>query len=188
MRKRFVPRRPVARPSRTWAGVSGQFVMAGVTATTANALLQLQAPADLSNLTADPPEDLTLLRIRGSFILQLSTTADWTLALTVQDTTWTPGATFLVDADKRILWSRSFSASGAVIHVWNPPGWLSWDTAGTRQLAGQVGVTDLDISPKVKVQCGQALFLVAYENSGAATLTVASTDMRVLFQRSGRPR
>lgn len=188
--KRFggMRRSSVGRPSRTWVGIDGQFAMAGVTATTANTLVQLQAPADLSNLTSDPPEDMTVLRIRGSFACTISTTGDWVLAMTVQDTTWTPGATFTVDSDKRIIWSRSFSALGAVIHAWNPPGWLSWDTAGTRVLAGQVGMTDVDVSPNVKIGCGQALFLVAYEEGGASTLTVASYEMRMLFQRSGRPR
>lgn len=182
--RRYAGRAP-ARPSRVWADVSTQFAL-DVTATGTATLLQLQAPSDLSNLTADPPEDLTVLRIRGSFNCRLSGTANWTLALLVQDTSWTPSSTFTADADKRVLWSRTFDALSNVIHEWRAPGYLMFDTAGTVQLVSQPDVTMLDISPKVRIEAGKALYLVAYENSGAAGLQVGSEEMRVLFQRTGR--
>lgn len=178
--------RAVARPSRVWVDVAGQFALTGVSATTAVVLVQLQAPSDLSNLTADPPEDLTVLRMRGSFACSMGGPGSWTLALLVQDTSWTPSSGFSADADKRVLWARSFTTTAAVTHRWEPPGYMTWDPVGTPQVVSAMGVTELDISPKVKVEAGKALYLVAYENSGATTMSVASTEMRLLFQRSGR--
>lgn len=180
-----------ARPSRTWASVAGSFGLNAVTTTTSATLIQMQAPTDLSNLTSDPPEDITLLRIRGSFTCLLSSitvSSWWTLALLVQDTTWTPASTFATDADKRILWSRDFYAGTAVSHLWGPPGQLLYDLAGTVSTAGMPGCTDVDVAPKAKVEPGKALFLVGYENSGTGTLNVASVNMRVLFQRTQRRR
>lgn len=184
-KRAFSARRP-ARPSRVWVDVAGQFALSGVSSTTAVVLVQLQAPSDLSNLTADPPEDLTVLRMRGSFACSMGGPANWTLALLVQDTMWSPSAVFSADADKRVLWCRTFSTTAAVTHRWEPPGYMTWDPAGTPQVVSQPGVTELDISPKVKVEAGKALYLVAYENGGASSMTVVSTEMRLLFQRSGR--
>lgn len=184
--RRFARRsRPVARgarPSRLWTGVQAQFA-ASVTATTAIPLIQLQAPASLASLTSDPPEDLTVLRMVGSFLVSMAGAGVWTLALTVADVTWTPGANLLVDADKRLLWIRTFDNEVAAAYAWIPPGYL---TVNNTVVAGQVGVTDLDISPKVKIEAGKALYLVVYEEAGATTLTVSSTNMRCLLQRTGR--
>lgn len=185
-RRRFTRRSGSgARPSRAWSSLSSAFLLNSVTATTAVKLIELQSPLSLASLTADPPEDLTLLRLRGSFRVQMTANAVgvWTLALTVQDTDWTPGATFQVDADKRILWSRTYETSAAVTHAWVPPGVLT--ITGTA-VVDQMGATDLDIAPRVKVEAGKALYLVGYENSGAQTLLVTSDELRVLYQRSGR--
>lgn len=183
--RRFVRGLRGVRPSRTWADVSQQFVMAAVTVTSSATLIQLQAPASLASLTADPPEDLTILRIRGCYSTTMagSAVANWTLALTVADVTWTPGATFTVDADKRILWSRTYQASNATADAWNPPG---YQLVGGTPFPTVPEMVMVDISPKVKVEAGRALVLVAYENVSGASLTVTSQEMRVLFQRSGR--
>lgn len=181
-RRSFRGARSASRPTRTWVGVSGQFAMAGATATTAGTLIQLQAPADLSNLTSDPPEDVTVLRMRGSFVLALSTAGSWTLALLVQDTTWTPG-TFLADSDKRMLWTETFNVAEA--STWRPG--LFTNAAGST-FPDYPGKTFLDIAPKVRIEPGKALFLVAYENTGTATLDISCQEMRVLFQRSPRRR
>lgn len=176
------------RPSRTWADVSVAFLL-NETVDAATKLIELQTPASLS-LTADPPEDLTVLRIRGQFQVTLSTTSQWNLGLLVQDTNWTIGTTLAGDADKRLLWTRTYLATSAVAYVWNPDGSLRRDAGGagdvTIGLGSEYGT--LDIAPKVKIQPGQALYLAAWEETGAATLTVSSTNMRVLFQRTGRVR
>lgn len=186
--RRFVRRGPGARPSRTWADVSNEFVLSGIAATGSATLIQLQAPASLASLTSDPPEDLTLLRIRGQFFCQIAAgPATWTLALLVQDTTWTPSSTFSVDADKRILWSQTFNNFSNVSTRWVEPDYMQWDIAGTIQIS-QTAANTVDIAPKVKIEAGKALFLVGYEDVNGGTLDVTSQNMRVLFQRSGRPR
>lgn len=185
--RRFARRsRPVARgvrPSRMWAGVSGEWLMNAVTATTAVPLVQLQAPASLASLTSDPPEDLTVLRLVGSFNVQLSTTSAWALALTVADVTWTPGSNILVDSDKRLLWMRVYSAAAAAVYAWREPGYLAVNNVVACSAEGHVNI---DISPKVKIEAGKALYLVAYESTGAAEFTTTSSCMRLLVQRSGR--
>lgn len=170
-----------------WADVSGQFALSAVVATTAVVLIQLQAPASLAALTSDPPEDLTILRMRGAYFTSIGSGSayNWTLALLVQDTTWTPGATFNVDADKRILWSRTYqgNASTAALN-YSPPG-LVYETGGA-QFPAHPAILTVDIAPKVKIQSGQALHLVAYENGASPSLTIISSEMRVLYKRSGR--
>lgn len=184
--KRAPSRQRAFRPSRVWAGVSGQFGFTGATASTRAVLVQLEAPAALNALTSDPPEDMTVLRVMGDFAVSLTSTGSWTLALMVQDTEWPVGTSFLADADKRMLWSQTYEAMDAVGHTWTS-GYLVTDIVGT---AGYAGVpremTRLDIAPKVRIEAGRALYLVAYENGGAAELTVTSSNMRLLFQRSGR--
>lgn len=169
-----------------WAAVAGQFLINGVTVTSASVLVQLQAPASLAALTADPPEDLTILRMRGSFsfLVTGSATARWTLALTVQDTVWAPGTDFNTDSDKRILWSRKFNATNATSDLWMPPGTFNAAAAGPQ--ASDPRVTEVDIAPKVRIQTGQALHLVAYEDNSGGTVTVSSDEMRILYKRSGR--
>lgn len=179
-----------SRPSRSWADCSASWVMTAVTATTSARLVQLEMPASMVNLTADPPEDLTLLRIVGDFSFAMSgnVTANWTLALVVQDVTWTPSGLMTTDNDKRILWQRSFQPG-------NVPGWTStiWTTPATvvhtgtlSYAASSEGATHIDIAPKVKVEAGKALYLVAYNNTSTGTVTTGSYSMRVLFQRTRR--
>lgn len=168
----------------SWSDVSGQWVQ-NTAVDAAVILIQLQSPADLSNLTADPPEDLIIDRVVGDFRVALNLDGNWTLGLLVQDVTWTIGATFSVDADKRVLWHQTFDSAGvAMIQGY---GLVVWDTGGTPQVfSDSPGKTHLDISPRVKIQPGQALYLAAWENTGAATLTSSSTDMRVLYHRARR--
>lgn len=182
--------RSAGRPQRTWMSVSPQWSQT-VGATTATALLGLESPTG-GALTSDPPEDLTLLRIVGTFKCSLSGTSIWSLALIVQDATWTPGATLRVDQDKRILWARQFdtvsigSLAGFTVADWTPPGQLTINATATSVVAVDPNILTVDIAPKVKVSAGQALYLVAYEESGAGTWVTTSVNMRVLYQRSGR--
>lgn len=184
-RRRFTRRSGSSgRPSRAWSSLSSAFSLSAVTATTAVSLIELQSPTTLATLTSDPPEDLTLLRIRGSFNVTVSAAGGgWTMGLTVQDTTWTPGALFEADADKRFLWTRTFRANGGAAQEWYEPD-CTEITGVAFFNAG--GACLLDIAPKVKVEAGRALHLVAYEIAGASALTVVSSEMRVLYQRSGR--
>lgn len=179
-------------PQRQWMELSTSWVMAGLSATTAVTLLELQSPAT-GVLVSDPVEDLTLLRIVGDFQVLLGAAAGShaILALTVQDTAWTPSALFSNDADKRILWSMSYMVGGVVpagfaTLEWSPPGLLTVNaTTDTVTPTGDRSMCHIDISPDVKVRAGQALSLVFYEVN-TATLSTTSGNMRVLFQRSGR--
>lgn len=192
MRRRFVKRSALRKPQNVqWSDVSGQFVHATITATAATALVQLQSPTSLASLTADPPEDLTILRMRGTYEVTMAAAAsagNWTLALTVADVTWTPGARFATDSDKRILWSKTFGWRGAAAAntiIWSPPGHFQDTAAGVVQPVDPEIVT-LDIAPKVKLEPGRALYLVAYENIDGVTFSVSSQEMRLLYKRSGR--
>lgn len=178
-------RRPGVKPAVQWSDVSGQWLFAGAAATSTATLIQLQSPANLSNLTADPPEDLTILRMVGDFSVQLSANASsWTLALLVADVTWTPGTTVSVDNDKRLLWQQTFTNNdGSAIRDWYPPGMFE---DGTTVFPQANNPTHLDITPRVRIEPGKALTLVAYENVGAGTLTSSSVSMRVLYKRSRR--
>jgi len=175
-----------AGPARQWASVTSEFVATSVTATGTATLISLQAPASLASLTTDPPEDMTLLRIRGEYFITTSAASNWTLALTVQDTTWTPSSTSQADGDKRLLWQKTFASGSVAVNCY--PDYMVWDTGGTPQVAGVPGLCSLDITPKVKVETGKALYLVYYEDGGASTMSLAALNMRVLFQRSQRVR
>lgn len=171
------------RPSREWLGLQTTFGLAAVSVTTAVPLLSLQAPTTLA-LTADPPEDLTILRIVGEYSVTISqAAARWVLALIVQDVTWTPSATFNLDADKRILWSRTYISESATA-AWSPPGQYSEAGAVVSNTVREA--VSLDITPKQKVEAGRALYLVGYEEGGTSAIGVDTNNMRLLFQRSGR--
>lgn len=184
-RMRRYARRPANGPSRVWSDVSSTFLFAAAAATTQVIQISLESPTNLANLGADPPEDLTILRMVGDFNVTLSASGKWRLALLVQDRTWTANTSGVDDNDKRILWSRVFNNLSGFSASWQEPGWLLLG-ASPPLVAGQVDMTHIDISPKVKVENGKALYLVAYEEVNGATLTVTSVNMRVLYQRSGR--
>lgn len=177
------------RPTRVWADVSGQWLLSVVSVTTAVPVMAMQAPTSLANLTSDPPEDLTILRIVGDYTVALGTAnqpGNWSLALLVADVTWTPGATVSVDNDKRLLWQRTYVTPNDIV-VWYPPGQVVQNAAGGTYFPTNASeTTHIDIAPKVKVEAGKALYLVAYENSGTQVFSTSSVTMRVLFQRSGR--
>lgn len=186
---RSAGRRPGSyRPDRDWAALNAGWSFAAVAETSVSPLVELQAPLNLgAPLTADPPEDLTVLRVVGDFRVTMSVVnSSWTLALLVQDVTWTPVA-FNLDSDKRILWNRPFStfwSTGGA--VWTE-GDVVFDTADPSRMPHlATGWTHIDIQPKVRVSPGKALYLVAYENIGASTFTTSAANMRVLYQRSGR--
>lgn len=178
--KRRYGRNVNVRPTRTWVSLN-----AGWTLNTAvpslNAIMSLEAPTSLA-LTSDPPEDITILRMIGDMTVSISgATGSWILGLIVQDATWSQGASFAADADKRWLWSSHFQSSvGAVT-------WASgtlFNSGG--EPVGQTMQTHLDIQPKVKVEAGKSLYLVCYELAGATTLVTTMSNGRLLFQRSGR--
>lgn len=180
-----------ARPSRAWTDVSGAFIFTTASATAAVRLMSFEMPTSMVGLTADPPEDVTILRVVGSMTVTLgtATTGRWSLALLVQDTTWTPGATLSVDNDKRVLWQRQFmpTAVGSwTAEQWSPPDTHFVATGATSLAPTYSPASQLDISPKVKLEAGKSLYLVAYEDVDGSTFSVTSNSMRVLFQRSRR--
>lgn len=178
--RRFASRARGALPARQWTEISSTWTQS-VTATTATVLWGLQAPAAGTGLTALPPEDIIIMRIRGSFNCTLSATSQWVLGLTVQDQTWTPSAVFQTDADKRWLWLRTFESQAGTLPVWTGSKSLIL-TGSVDSYPAYQDVTEVDISPKVKLESGQGLYLVAYEQNGAATWTCASINMRMLWQ------
>lgn len=161
--------------------------------------MSFEMPTSMVGLTADPPEDITILRVVGDYSVAVGNgvTGVWNLALLVQDQTWTPAATINLDNDKRILWQQQYTApaeaaalAGYASIAWYPPT-LSVISATTslfgNSTMGALGnATHIDIAPKVRLEAGKALYLVAYEGSGTSTLTSSSVSMRVLFQRSRR--
>jgi len=164
-------------------------VFANISATGTSDLMSLQAPTTLQGITSDPPEDITILRIIGDFLVLITgAPATWILALVVQDTTWTPTATFPGDADKRILWSQTYFCSGTnESYQWYSgifvPNGTPAAAAGTPR-----EMSHIDISPKVRLEPGKGLFLVAYEQNGAVNFSVDPGNVRMLFQRTSRRR
>lgn len=178
--RRFASRgRRLAPPSRQWSDISETWSIAAAVSTSAVVLFGLESPSPSAALTALPPADIVLMRIRGQFQVTVAGPGNWVLALTVQDKAWTPSSLFRTDADKRIFWARQFDALEST--TWLAPGHAFGAT--TQIPFGQVGMVDLDISPKVKLEAGQGLNLVAYEVGGATTLTTTSQQMRVLWQQ-----
>lgn len=185
MNRRFVRRGGAARgPSRQWTELSTTWAIGAAAATTSAVLWGLQSPAAQAGLTALPPADIVIMRIRGSFSVNISAGAAlWVLGLTVQDQAWTPGATFALDADKRWLWLRTFSTflkTGPVL--WTEPGHCQ-DSSDPALTWSDFRYTEVDLSPKAKLEAGQGLYLVAYEAAGAGTFTTSSVDVRMLWQQ-----
>lgn len=179
-------RRLGVRPSRQWQELATTFT-ASSAVTVAVPLWGLQSPAPGAGLTSLPPEDVVIMRVRGNFSVSLTSgPAAWVLGMTVQDQTWTPANVFRTDADKRWLWTRTYMQFGAGVQLdWFPPG-MAFEVSSGLYMAGSPEMTSLDISPKVKVEAGQALYLVLYEETGASTLAVGSIDMRMLWQTKRR--
>lgn len=172
-----------AQPTRSWVSLNVAWTFNAVAVTSTSSLISLQAPTTLA-LTSDPPEDLTILRIKGDFSVSMSNVvATWVMALLVQDTTWTPSNDFQDDADKRILWSQTYANSTAAAVTYDPPGVINVGSIISNTVRE---ATHIDIAPKVRLEAGKALYLVAYEQSQGATFTTNSENMRMLFQRSGR--
>lgn len=182
------------RPARFWQDVARNWTHSSITASSIASILAFEAPA-AGTLTSLPPEDVTILRVVGDYSLIMSGVGNWTLGLMMVDPGWTPALVassgFQVDADKRVLWHRSHdttlasSLAGYTDSNWYPPG-HHLIRATANLLCSADGMTHIDIQPKVKLEAGKSLSLVAWENGGTGTLTTTSLDMRVLFQRSRR--
>lgn len=173
-------------PSRMWVPVSG-VPFAGITSTSVSSLFGLESPTVTlgTSVTSDPPEDLTILRMMGEIEVSFDAPATWTLGLIVQDRTWTPQSTFAPDADKRFLWTENFSSvSGA---LWRTGLVIdTFQTAVTTAVGTGRDKTRIDVAPRVRLEDGKSLHLVAYEEAGASVLTVTIRHLRLLMQRSRR--
>lgn len=190
-KRRFAGRGAGGRPTRTWMSLETTWSTGTLSATTATSLLALQAPTAGGTITSDPPEDMTLLRIIAEHrVIHSAAVAEWVVALTVQDTTWTPSSTFADDADKRILYAKAYANPTATARTHHPPGQTVLDPGGTPAFAGgtERQLCFIDIAPRVRLEPGKALFLVCYEQAGTGTFELDAQFARVLFQRSARRR
>lgn len=157
------------KPARTWIGSEPVLVVGAGLQTQAN-VLAIEAPALPAVLTSAPPEDLTILAVRGYFSVELGEIGSFDLALMVVDSTWTPSGTWLADSDKRLLWWKRIyvpATTGTVPDVRTSE--MSW--------------FEVDIKPKVKLEDGKRLVMVAWSASGGGAVTAA---LRLLTQRAGR--
>lgn len=194
---RSTGRRSSYRPAREWVPLTGT-VFNNVSATSSAKLIEFQSPTVTigTALTADPPEDRTIMRIVAEFDVAMAgppLAADrWTLGLLMADVTWTPGATFATDADKRFLWYRTYQFPGVVpagttSMTWQLPGYVFLDATADVFFQCDRDDVHIDIAPKVKLESGKALTMVAYEEvSTTGNFTVAMRTMRLLMQASGR--
>lgn len=177
------------RPQRQWVSLSGVWTISSAVDTQA-ALMSLEMPTALA-LTADLPEGLVVMRIVGDYECLLDTAAgNWTLGLLVADSTWSIGTAFSADADKRILWSRSYGRAVPVANTLTfKDGYVRESvtaTGATVAMAGCERQTHIDISPKVTIRAGQTLWLAAWEDAGGAGFTTVTTNIRMLIQRKAR--
>lgn len=174
------------KASREWVPMNG-----GVT-TTAGAvtkLLEFQAPTVTfgTALTSDTPEDKTILRIVGNWTaVAPGGGSDSWIGLLVADANWTPVGTssIIPDLDKRFLWYVYLAG----LDTTNTSTWsVNTVVIGSTTKVMTVANTQLDISPKVKLEDGKALMAVCY-TGGTALTSFTFKDMRLLMQRSSRRR
>lgn len=187
--KRPVARRRgfTARPEREWVPLNGAPYAATV-ATSAVSLYGLQAPTITigTDLVADPPQDVTVQRFVAELsVLSSVASSNCTLALLVADRFWTPNSNFVQDADKRLLWYRTYVnalTTGITGSLWEG---ATYSTSGVALYTGiPEDYTRIDIAPKVRIEAGKALHMVLYYTSG--TWTVNLRTARMLLQKSGR--
>lgn len=186
MRRTFRGGARSPRINRTWTPSNATWTIAVATATSVVELMAFEEPA-ATVFTTMPPEDIIIDRVVGSFDVLVSAAGNWTLGLLVADRGWTTTSAFSADADKRILWHETFENQVAGGALWQCG--LVW-TVGTLTLATAVMSPErkyrVDISPKIRLQAGKALFLVAWEDAGAAAFSTTSRDMRILWHRARR--
>lgn len=185
------------RPARQWLPLAGSAI-SSATGTTSVSLYGLQAPTVTigTDLTSDPPEDVTIMRVVADIQVVMTTVsagARWILGLLVQDRTWTPGATFAVDADKRFLWTMTYNypanstnTPGLTAWTYWPPGLIQVSATADQFFECPREAVHIDIAPKVRLEDGKALHMVAYEEAGATSFTCTIQSMRLLMQRSRR--
>lgn len=155
------------KPARSWIGSSVAVVTsAGGTSSQAN-VLAIEAPTLPAVLTAAPPDDITILAVKGYFFISAATAPSIDIALMVVDSTWTPSASWLADSDKRLLWWKSFTAITAPLTSTSQMSWF-----------------DVDIKPKVRLEDGKRLVLVQWQEAAGTCQTTAK--LRLLTQRAGR--
>lgn len=173
MKRRYM-RRGSDAPSRMWIPVpaSAGGTVATLTPTT---WLELQAPTAGAVLTADPPEDVTILRIVGEFTMTASAAGSMTVGLIRVQTGGgapaVPDPTGPADHDQRWLWLRYYEAGGAT----------SWANSDATRDPWH---WTLDIAPKLRMEQGQRLSLIM--DASAGTWTMSSKTIRMLVQRSRR--
>lgn len=179
--------------NRTWSELASLWSMVVVSVDTAVEVMGFEEPGASAAFTSMPPEDVIIDRVVGEFVVSIPAVAasSWTLGLLVVDRGWTPGVSFNVDCDKRILWAETYTvpATTGAAPVWS---WLS-DAVIAQAAADTPYImahsprkSRVDITPRVRLVAGKALTLVAWENTGATTFSTSSNHMRVLWHRARR--
>lgn len=184
------------RPARQWLPIPSTLMFNAITSTQVQSVLAFEEPTVTPGtpLTAEPPEDQTLLRITGAIRVGILASGCWTLSLLLVDRTWTPiGGEFATDADKRILWSETYSTvamaatlAGFGSASWQTPNQVVIDATTDQVVECKPSAVYIDIAPKVKLEAGKHLVFLASENENGGTLSMRNEWMRVLMQRSGR--
>lgn len=194
MRRRVSFARRGQRPARQWLPIPATSLLSAVTVSTTAQVLAFEAPTVTPGtpVTADPPEDQVLDRVTGSLRVTLTGAGVWVLSLLMVDRTWTPiGGEFATDADKRILWSKTYdSQSLSTLAGFTGVTWSKahmFITATAPLVVEQPeSMGYVDITPKVKLEDGKQLIFLASECSGAASFSVTADWMRILMHRAGR--
>lgn len=192
--RRFAGRR---RKELEWLGLPPTALAASTTATTAlSHLFGFEAPVVTvgTALSSDPPADRIIQRITGELRVKLTGSGSFTLGLLVVDRTWTPqGGTFSVDADKRILWSRTYDSAELAGNVtgftsvsWSAPNHMLVNATTDLLTECDRGAVYIDVAPKVRLEDGKSLAIIAWENEDGATLILNMVWMRLLLSRAGR--
>lgn len=190
--KRFA-RRAANRPNRVWSDLTPRFLL-GTAGNSAIAVWGLDSPAPAASLTSLPPNDIVIMRVVGDFFVDHNAANgnnSTTFMLGVRDQVWTQG-TLANDLDQRWLWIQFFVSNGPTTnsHDWLPPGVYRERVTATGVTVAKAGLpvmaTRLDISPRCKIQAGQALFLAAYVTDADATYSIGASAMRMLWQQKQR--
>lgn len=183
-----------SKPARQWLPIPATTFHSLVTVTTAAQILAFEAPTVTPGtaVTADPPEDQVLDRVTGSLRVTLTGAGVWVASMLLVDRTWTPlGGEFATDADKRILWSKTYDSqtvsvlTGFTTATWGP-GHMTVLATTQAIIEQPLEMTYIDIQPKVRLEDGKQLIFLVSEVSGAASFSLTADWLRILMHRAGR--
>lgn len=190
MRRTSYGRRPVGRAAKSekeWVCLGQTLVgnAAGIN-TTVTSLISFEAPTLVAGtpLTADPPQDRTILRIVGQLqVAGAAATGSLGMGLMVCDRVFAPTSgtgRMTPDLDKRWLWWReTLLRSG---ESWDAQHYLS--TGGVlspNNVPPERDFTMFDISPKVRLEDGKQLAFITFQDTALMAPVITLMEVRVLF-------